>query len=65
MTDIFTEGWQMDLDDTKKCNIYANYRKTGKFFGTDINGYEGIPQNLVLNVVGWIVSEKCQISVVG
>ncbi|CAL8099974.1 unnamed protein product [Orchesella dallaii] len=53
MTDFLTEGWE--VDDTKKCNIYANYRRSGKFFGTDINGYEGIPQNLVLNVAGWIV----------
>jgi len=42
---------------TPQCNIYAKYRKTsGKFFDSDINGYEGIPQNLVLNIIGWIVS---------
>lgn len=57
MTDFLTDGWDLDADDTTKCNIYSNYRKSGKFFGADnINGYEGIPQNLVLNVSGWIVS---------
>jgi hypothetical protein len=41
----------------KECNIYAKYKnRKGGFFGTDLNGYEGIPQNLVLNIIGWMVS---------
>jgi len=55
----------MDMDssterpetDDKECNIYLKYKNRGRggFFGTEINGYEGIPQNLVLNIIGWMV----------
>lgn len=35
-----------------KCNQYVVHNKTFNV----IDGYEGIPQNLLINFVGWIVS---------
>ncbi|OXA60909.1 CSC1-like protein 2 [Folsomia candida] len=45
------------MSDDKSCNIYAKYKNRGRggFFGTGLNGYEGIPQNLVLNIIGWMI----------
>lgn len=38
--------------DKKKCNQYVLQNKTHFIYG----GYEGIPENLLINFLGWIVS---------
>jgi len=51
------DGQQPGATEIFECNIYAKYKqRKGGFFGTDLNGYDGIPQNLVLNIIGWMVS---------
>ena len=37
---------------TIKCNQYIIHNKTHIFYG----GYEGIPENLLINFIGWVVS---------
>lgn len=39
-----------------KC-IDAYYNRTGPLFLGTV--YEGIPENLILNFIGWIVSKSC------
>lgn len=38
--------------DPGKCNHYLVHNKTHIFYG----GYEGIPENILINFCGWIVS---------
>lgn len=42
-------------NETENCNIYTNFRrnKNSSFLG--IAHYEGIPQNLIINLMGWVV----------
>lgn len=51
MGNLFSDNSE---EKTQSCNIYSNFARneTGSFWG--ITGFEGIPQNFVMNAGGFI-----------